>query len=159
MPFQPRLTPLEHATWVGTTGVKKHKVLLVEDDTLIGMLLADLLDEMGYGVCAVAGTQADAVLAAAHHKPDLMIVDIDLGQSSGALAVEEILHSGFIPHVFMSGNPSWFLNLRPGTVTLLKPFGEAELLDAIEHALAAGVPMGQTGRAVPKKRNSLKVKI
>ncbi len=158
MPFQPRFTPLEHVTAVGTTGVKKHKVLLVEDDALIGMLLSDLLGEMGYGVCAVEATQADAVLAAARHKPDLMIVDIDLGQSSGALAVEEILHSGFIPHVLMSGNPSWFLDLMPGTVTLLKPFGEAELQDAIEHALAAGVPMGQTGRAVPRKRNSLKVK-
>ncbi len=159
MPFQPRFTLLEHATGVGTTGVKRQSVLLVEDDTLIGTLLSDLLGEMGYGVCAVEATQADAVLAAAHHKPDLMIVDIDLGESSGALAVEEILHSGFIPHVLMSGNPSWFLDLRPGTVTLLKPFGEAELLDAIEHALAAGVPIESTGRAVPKKRNPLKVKI
>ena len=34
------------------------RILVVEDDALIGMLLADMLDAMGHTVCAVARTQA-----------------------------------------------------------------------------------------------------
>jgi CheY-like chemotaxis protein len=55
--------------------MKALRVLVVEDDVLIGMLFADALAAMGYDVCAIEATEADAVAAAARYKPDLMIVD------------------------------------------------------------------------------------
>ena len=125
---------------------------------MIGMLLGDLLAEMGFEVCAIAASHSAAVLAAEQHKPDLMIVDIDLGKSSGISAVAEILGSGFVPHLFMSGNPSWFRDLAPGTVTLLKPFDEAALADAIGRVFAAGVPAADGDGAVAAKEHSPKAK-
>jgi two-component system, response regulator PdtaR len=110
-------------------------VLLVEDDALIGLLLAEMLAGMGHDVCAVATTTAEAVAASAQHQPDLMIVDARLGAESGIDAVERILRTRRVPHMFISGariQPPW-----PGTVMLQKPFSEPELVHAIARTLAA----------------------
>jgi two-component system, response regulator PdtaR len=63
-------------------------VLVIEDDTLIAMLLADWLAGMGHDVCATAATEGEAVIAAADHRPDPMIVDVGLGRGSGVSAVD-----------------------------------------------------------------------
>jgi CheY-like chemotaxis protein len=72
------------------------RILVVEDEPLIGLLFADLLDGMGHSVCAIAANENDAVAAAARHRPDLMIVDVRLGLGSGLAAVAEILRTRFI---------------------------------------------------------------
>lgn len=113
------------------------RVLLVEDEAIIAMLLAEVLAGMGHEVYATAATEADAVTAAVRCRPDLMIVDVWLGDGSGISAVEEILRTGFIPHVFVSGDPSKVLAHRPGAVVIQKPFHESDLARAIQHALDA----------------------
>jgi len=40
------------------------RVLVVEDNAIIGMLLAEVLAGMGHDVCAIEATEADAVTAA-----------------------------------------------------------------------------------------------
>lgn len=104
---------------------------------MIGMLLADVLAEMGHDVCAIEATEADAVAAAVRCKPDLMIVDARLGDGSGVSAVEEILRAGFVPHVFVSGETSSVQALRPDAVVIQKPFREPDLARAIQRALGA----------------------
>lgn len=116
------------------------RVLVVEDNSIIGMLLADTLSEMGYEVCAVEATEAGAVAAAARCKPDLMIVDAGLREGNGVSAVERILHNGFIPHVFVSGATTVQAQ-RPGAIVIQKPFLDAALARAIQRALAI-VPSG-----------------
>ncbi len=111
------------------------RILVVEDDALIGMLLAEMLEGMGHHVSPVAATEADAVTAAARYRPDLMIVDARLGAGSGISAVEEILRNGPVPHVFVSGDTSRIQALRPDAVVLQKPFREAALVQAIQRAL------------------------
>ena len=49
--------------------MKALRVLVIEDDALIAMLLAELLAGMGHDVCATAATEAEAVIAAARSKP------------------------------------------------------------------------------------------
>jgi DNA-binding response OmpR family regulator len=111
------------------------RVLIMEDDPLIGMLLAELLEEEGYDVCAIAATAADGVTAAAQYRPDLVIADAQLGDGSGISAIEEILRTGFVPHLFMTGNISRVKALRPDAVVIEKPFHTAELMLAIQRAL------------------------
>ena len=59
--------------------MKPLRILVVEDDAVIGGLLAETLEDLGYVVCAVETNAANAVAAAARHHPDLMIVDVGLG--------------------------------------------------------------------------------
>jgi DNA-binding NtrC family response regulator len=111
------------------------RILVVDDDALIGLLLADMLTSMGHAVCGVESTEEGAVAAAARLKPNLMIVDARLGDGSGLAAVARVLADGPMPHVFISGGR--IAPRTPGAVTLQKPFVEQALAYAIARALAA----------------------
>jgi len=112
------------------------RIMVVEDETVIAALLAEVLKGMGHDVCAIEATEAGAVISASVCRPDLMIVDARLGDGSGIFAVAQILKSRFIPHVFVSGDSSRVQALRPDAVVLQKPFREFDLKRAMQRALA-----------------------
>jgi hypothetical protein len=58
--------------------MKSFRVLLREDNAVIGMLYADRLAEVGHVVCTI---EADVVAAAALCKSDLKIVDAPLREA------------------------------------------------------------------------------
>ncbi len=100
---------------------------------MIGLLLAEILQEMGHTVCGVVATEEEAVVGAVRLKPDLLLVDVNLHEGSGISAVKRILKSGPMPCIFMSGEPGqlgW-----PPTAVLRKPFAEQELVLAIERVV------------------------
>ena len=107
------------------------RILLVDDDAVIGTLLAAMIEDMGHSVCGIEATEAAAVAAATRDAPDLMIVDALLREGNGFAAMETILRTRAMPHIFMSGTK---LNPRDSSVILRKPFMYAELVDAIERA-------------------------
>lgn len=113
------------------------RVLVVEDDANIGTLLAEMLDGMGYDVCAIEATEADAVSAAARFKPDLMIVDVGLGEGSGVAAIETICRTRPVPHVFVSGDVLRVRPLRPRSIFIQKPYRQSDLARVIQQALDA----------------------
>lgn len=110
------------------------RILLAEDEPIIAMLMARVLRAQGHEVCAVEATEAGAVAAAALHRPELMIMDAKLRRGSGVAAVETILRNGFVPHVFVSG--AGIDDLRQDAVVLAKPYTEAELVAAMQRAMA-----------------------
>jgi two-component system, response regulator PdtaR len=116
--------------------MKALRTLIVEDDAVIGGLLAETLEGLGHTVCAVEINVARAVAAASHWSPDLMIVDVGLGEASGISAVKEILRSRFVPHVFVTGSEVRCMPLGPETIVIQKPFGVSDLERAIQSALA-----------------------
>jgi CheY-like chemotaxis protein len=123
---------------IGSSGLMKAlRVLVVEDDMITGVLLGELLEHMGYDVCAIEATEAEAVTAAVRCRPDLMIVDVQLGEGSGVSAVREILRSGPVSHLFVSGDSASIKALRPGNVVLQKPYRVPDLAQAIQRAIGA----------------------
>jgi two-component system, response regulator PdtaR len=117
--------------------MKALQILVVEDDSLVAMLLVETLAEMGHDVCAVEATEAGAVRAALRCRPDLIIVDAQLRQGNGVSAIDEILRSGFVPHLFITGDTKKVLAQRSDAVALEKPFREPELAQAIERAIGS----------------------
>ena len=127
------------ATWSRAQegkSMKALRILVVEHDVTIGELLAETLEDLGHVVCAVDTNAANAVTAAALHRPDLMIVDVGLGDASGIAAVKEILRSGSVPYVFVTGDALRNLSLGPNAVLIQKPFRGKDIVRAIERALA-----------------------
>lgn len=126
------------------------RVLVVEDDAMIGLLLAEMLEDMGYSVCAVAATEEDAVADAARCRPGLMIVDQQLREGTGLSAVERILRNGPVPCVFISGVPVHLTS--PNANTLQKPFLEEDLVRAIRYVVgsadAPAVPEPAPGHVI-----------
>ncbi len=119
--------------------MKTLRILVVEDDPMLGALLAEMLQTMGHEVCGVETTEADAVTAALGCKPDLMIIDAWLRDGSGITAAEKICAARLTPHFFISGDIARIKALRPGVIAVQKPFREADLVHAIQHALK-GLP-------------------
>ena len=117
--------------------IKPLRVLIVEDDLIIGPLLAETIEQLGHIVCAVEVDGAAAVSAAERCHPDLMIVDIGLKEASGIAAVKEILKEGFVPHVFVTGDILRGLPLGPDAVLIQKPYRGADLVAAITRAIGS----------------------
>jgi CheY-like chemotaxis protein len=110
------------------------RIIVVEDDAIIGELLAEMLRDLGHIVCAIEATENAAVAAAARDQPNLILIDVGLGRGSGLRAMHRITQSGHIAHVFMSG--SKVESPTPRAVMLLKPFAERDLVQAMHQALA-----------------------
>ena len=113
------------------------RILVVEDDALIQMLVCETLVSMGHEICATASAEAEAVDAAARARPDLMIVDAHLGRGSGVAAVGRILADRWTPHVFVSGDKLSREGLHPRAVVLQKPYQDHDLAKAMARALTA----------------------
>ena len=114
------------------------RILIVEDDGLIAMDLADLLIGMGHQVCGIASTAASAEAAAQNHHPDLMIVDANLGSSSGVEAMGHILATGYIAHFYVTGSPCEVRPVARGAIVIAKPYTLRDLEGGIAGARAAG---------------------
>ena len=112
------------------------KILIIEDEAIIGMLLSEVLIGMGHSVIAVVGTESSAIALAAEHLPDFLIVDAGLTMGNGISAVDNILTTHFIPHIFTTGDMLKVRLEKPDAIILEKPFHEAELAQAIGLALA-----------------------
>jgi len=122
-------------------GTSHLRVLIIEDDALVVLLLTELLAIMGHEVCATAASEAAAIDAALRDEPDLVIADSHLQSGSGISAVEKIIgRRGHIPHLFLTGDGAEIVRRRPAAIVLRKPFPQSALTKAIESALdvAAG---------------------
>jgi hypothetical protein len=68
-------------------------VLLVEDEALIRMMIADMLVELGHTVVAEAGDFRTGLTLASAAEIDVAILDVSLGAHSSA-AIAEVLQIG-----------------------------------------------------------------
>lgn len=125
------------------------RIVVIEDDAMIGWMLTETLAAMGHDVCAVEATEGAAVAAAARHRPDLLIVDMFLAEGSGISAMERITRAGPVPHLFMSGNDPHMAPLH--AEVLRKPFREAGLAAAIGRATGKSGRPGPEASAVPAR--------
>jgi len=126
-------TPIQR--W--SDAVKKLRVMIVEDEGLIAMLLSDVIEELGHEVCAIAAAEREAVSSAVREKPEIMIIDANLRDGSGLNAIETILASGPMPHILVSGDAASVRALRPQATVLQKPYLEIDIILAMRQALGA----------------------
>src|SRR5690242_19421434 len=83
--FAPRWNPATGVRLVGKLGRRMSqasptppRLLVVEDEYLIRMLLEDMLDDLGYRVAAAVGTLAEAREAAANGDFNAAILDVNV---------------------------------------------------------------------------------
>jgi DNA-binding response OmpR family regulator len=113
------------------------RIVLVEDDSMIGTFLGMTLEHMGHEVCAIESTEAGAISAAERYRPDLMIVDAALSAGDGVAAVVGILARRSVPYIFASGDMTKVKVVFPDAIMIQKPFNDTDLARAIERAMDA----------------------
>src|SRR5262245_54188610 len=115
-----------------SSGAPRRRVLVVEDELLIGDLLEGMIADLGYEVVAVVPRVEDALGIIARETLDFAIVDVRL-HGELALAVADALLAKQVPFVFAtglgeSGLPESYRNLP----LLRKPFTKADLARELE---------------------------
>ena len=107
------------------------RVLVVEDEALVAMLLEDLLGELGYQVHACA-TLNEALASACHDEFAFAILDINLGTSQTYPAAE-VLRTRGIPFAFATGyDKSGIEDAYSDVPVLHKPFDARRLRELID---------------------------
>jgi DNA-binding response OmpR family regulator len=80
-------------------------ILVIEDESLIAMVVCMFLEEAGFKVCGVARTAAQALDLAARMQPDAAVVDIRLGPGPDGIEVAERLSALYrCGIIFVSGS-------------------------------------------------------
>jgi CheY-like chemotaxis protein len=106
-------------------------VLIVEDESLISMMLEDFLDSLGHRVAGTCETVADALARVDEGGFDVAIIDVNLNGERVWPVADRLVAKG-IPYILATGG-----HIEPpppahaGAPVLSKPF----TLDAIEPAL------------------------
>jgi CheY-like chemotaxis protein/DNA-directed RNA polymerase specialized sigma24 family protein len=116
------------------------RILIIEDEPIIALDVARIVEGSGHGVTGIATTHKEAVELAHAEQPGLVLADIQLSDdSSGIEAVKEILSHYQVPVIFITAFPDRLLTgERPEPAFLItKPFDPEILNVAVSQALAA----------------------
>jgi AmiR/NasT family two-component response regulator len=121
--------------------MSKETILVVEDETLVGLELKEDLERMGYFVPEVIESGESVVRAVARYQPDLVLMDVRLrGSLDGIDAAYQAKAEFDLPVIYLTAY-SDADTLRRAAMSspdgfLLKPFDERELAANISIALS-----------------------
>jgi CheY-like chemotaxis protein len=126
-------------TTSGEVSVAGKRILVVEDELMIRMLLQDMLADLGHTLAGEAGRIDEAMALAKDGDFDVAILDVNLNGQPISPVVEVLIARG-LPFVFATGYgqrgvPEPYRN----TPTLQKPFQ----VDALAQAIEAAAPTGR----------------
>ncbi len=94
-----------HLDKVLTNPEEKKRVLIVEDDVIISLVIENMVKELGHDVVGKATTGEEAIKLAVTHSPDLLLMDIRLkGEMDGIEAVTEIKQKIKTSVIYLTGN-------------------------------------------------------
>jgi response regulator NasT len=116
------------------------RVLVVEDEALIRLDLAEMLTEEGYVVAGEAGDGEQALDQARSLRPDLVIMDVKMPKVDGITAAASIVEEKIAPVVMLTAFSQRELIEQArdagAMAYLVKPFARHELVPAIELAVS-----------------------
>ena len=107
--------------------LKKLRVLVIEDEGMVAMLVEDMLTDLGHTVGAVASRMRDAIDVAQSGTFDWAILDVNL-DGEPSYPVADILKGRGVPFAFATGYGAKGLDIKYGDAPVLaKPFVMADL--------------------------------
>jgi DNA-binding NarL/FixJ family response regulator len=111
--------------------IVSRRCLIVDDNPGYLREARDLLQRQGMSVVGVASNSADAMVIAASDRPDVALVDVDLGAESGLDAARALAMSD-----------------EPVAVILISAYAEKDLRELLEESPAIGfLPKSVVSRA------------
>ncbi len=115
--------------------VRCPRVLVVEDEALVGMLLEDMLQDIGCESVELVPRFADGLQAAENGQFDLALLDVNL-DGVDSFPIAERLMARNIPLIFATGYGAVGMDPRYAHIpTLQKPFFFSDLERVVRQAL------------------------
>lgn len=116
--------------------LKRKAIFIVEDEPMIGLMLEDFLDSLGYSVAGNADSLITACRQARMGGFDAAILDVNLGGDMVWPAADILMERG-VPFLFVSGGSSEDMPDRFADCPRLeKPFTMVNVEQALEHLFA-----------------------
>lgn len=118
--------------------MKKKKVIIVEDDRLLAIVLRKMAGSMNFDVADVAHGGEDAIKLVDKHHPDLIMMDIMLADTvSGVEAMQKIRQHSDVPVIYISAQTDAETKRSAMEVSnsfyLMKPVNINELKSALDY--------------------------
>jgi CheY-like chemotaxis protein len=114
------------------------RVLVVEDEMLVAMMISDMLTDLGHEPVGPAMRLEQALELARKERIDAAVLDINLGGGKKSFAVADVLRERRVPFIFATGYGSKGGGEAYRDVeTLKKPFETTALGRALDHARPA----------------------
>jgi DNA-binding response OmpR family regulator len=113
---------------------RKHRILIVEDEAMISMLLEDMVLECGGELVGPVARFDDALALAHQAEFGVAVLDLNL---NGTLSypIAEVIRERGIPVIFATGyGASGLLGRFRDCPTLQKPFSQQDFADAVAAA-------------------------
>ncbi len=116
----------------------KYKILLVEDDENIQIMVRAMLESAGYQVIE-ARTCGEAITLADSHIPDLIILDLGLPDMDGTKLLKSVRNDSLVPIIVLSARTDELDKVEAFDLGandyITKPFSAAEFLARVRSAL------------------------
>lgn len=110
----------------------KKRVLVVEDEMMVAMMIEDMLIDLGFDVVGPAMRLVNALQLAEIEPIDAAVLDVNLG-SEKSFPVAEALRSRGIPFIFATGYGKLGVSdTFPNAIVLAKPFEVHRLQKALD---------------------------
>ncbi len=125
------------------------RVLIIEDEPLIGMDLETIVTEIGHEVVGIAATRSEAIELAHRTRPGKVLADVQLADgSSGIDAVNDILAETDVPVIFITAYPERLLTGKRAEPTFLitKPFRPEMVKAVMSQALFFDIRAGTAAK-------------
>lgn len=109
------------------------KILVVEDETFVALLIEDMLQSLGHDVYESVASLAEGLETARTGNFDAAILDVNLGLNTTSLPIADVLVERGIPFAFSTGYSANALDARFSCAPKLqKPFQRAMLEKVVE---------------------------
>lgn len=110
-------------------------MLIIEDDPIIAMAIEDAAIEAGATSVDFAVSPTEALAAALHRHPELILSDVGIIDGTGPEAVSAILAAlGKIPVVYITATPELCIECTYAAAILTKPVTAVRLTAALKSA-------------------------
>ncbi len=115
------------------------RILIIEDELLIALLIEEMVREIGYRVSRVAYTMAMARQEFVKSNFDAVLLDVNIGGRYQP-EVADFLHDKGVPFAFVTGYDYFIVPRHQIVPVLQKPFTAVELRSLLEELV------GPTGK-------------
>ncbi|HEX5689799.1 MAG TPA: response regulator [Roseiflexaceae bacterium] len=138
------------------------RLVIADDESIIRMNLKETLVGLGYLVIGEAGDGVSVINLARELRPDLVVMDIKMPKLDGIAAAKILTEERIAPVLLLTAYSDRELVDRAreaGVVNyVVKPFRDAELLPAIEIALARYAEFREMDKQIDDLKDSLETR-
>ncbi|MET1755968.1 response regulator [Novosphingobium sp. RD2P27] len=114
----------------------RRRILVVDDEMLVAMMLEDMLADLGYEVVGPCSTLNEALECASTEQLDCGIIDLNLGRGVLSTPVADVLNARGVPFLLATGYGANAQTDALGHSGLLgKPFSTSDVEAALKSLL------------------------